>query len=120
MESENETHGTGECSFASTEEWIEDNISRKLEDFIGVSDVTIECNNLQSVSEITELIFGNDFVELVTSQTNMYHQQNEKSYKKYNKALQRTDVTNSEMKKFLGLIILMETDKVTLERILVD
>ena len=26
-ESENETHGAGECSFASTEEWIEDNIS---------------------------------------------------------------------------------------------
>ena len=31
MESENETHGAGECSFASTEQWIEGNISRKLE-----------------------------------------------------------------------------------------
>ena len=40
-ESENETHGAGECSFASTEEWIEDNISWKL-DFIGVSGVTID------------------------------------------------------------------------------
>ena len=56
-ESENETRGTGECSFASTEEWIEDNISRKLEDFTGASDITTECNNLQSVSEITELTF---------------------------------------------------------------
>ena len=26
-ESENETHGAGECAFASTEEWIEDNVS---------------------------------------------------------------------------------------------
>ena len=60
-ESENETQGAGECSFASTEKWIEDNISLKLEDFTGVSGVTIECNNPQSVSEITELIFGNDF-----------------------------------------------------------
>ena len=51
----------------------EDNISWKLEDFIGVSGVTIECNNPQSVSEITELIFGNDFLELATSQTNLYH-----------------------------------------------
>ena len=42
----------------STEEWIEDNISRKLGDFTGVSGVTIECNNPQSVSEITEIIFG--------------------------------------------------------------
>ena len=57
-ESENETHGAGECSFASTEEWIEHNISQKLEDFKGVSDVTTGCNNPQSVSEITELIFG--------------------------------------------------------------
>ena len=58
MESENETHSAGECSFASTEEWIEDNISQKLEDFTGVSGVTIECNNQRSVSEITELISG--------------------------------------------------------------
>ena len=53
-ESENETHGAGECSFASTEEWIEDNVSWKLEDFTGVWGVAIECNNLRSVSEITE------------------------------------------------------------------
>ena len=44
MESENETHSAGECSFASTEEWIKDNISWKLEDFTGVSGVTIEYN----------------------------------------------------------------------------
>ena len=78
MASENETHSAGECSFASTEEWIEDNISWKLEDLTGVSGVTTECNNPQSVSEITELIFSNDFFELVASQTNLYHQQNKK------------------------------------------
>ena len=66
-ESENETHGAGECSFAPAEEWIED-ISWKLEDFIGVSDIMTECN-LQSVTEITELILGNCFFELVASQT---------------------------------------------------
>ena len=71
-----------------------------------MSGVTIECNNLQSVSEITALIFGNDFFELVTSQTNLYHQQNEKSYKNYDKALKWSDVTSSNMK-FLGLIILI-------------
>ena len=57
-ESENETHGAGECSFVSTEERIEDNISQKSEDITGVSSVTVECDNLQSDSEITELIFG--------------------------------------------------------------
>ena len=57
-ESETETHGAGECSFVSTEERIEDNISQKSEDITGVSSVTVECDNLQSDSEITELIFG--------------------------------------------------------------
>ena len=32
-------------------------ISWKLEDVTGVSGVTIECNNSQSVSEMTELVF---------------------------------------------------------------
>ena len=58
MKSEHETHSAGEYFFASTEEWIEDNISWKLDDFTGVLSVTIKCNNPQSVSEITELIFG--------------------------------------------------------------
>ena len=57
MESENETHGARECSFASTEECTED-ISWKSEDFTGVAGITIKCNNPQSVSEITGLIFG--------------------------------------------------------------
>ena len=40
MGSENESHGAGEWSFSSAEEWVEDNISQKLEDFTGVSGVT--------------------------------------------------------------------------------
>lgn len=57
MESENETHGIGECSSASTEDWIKDNISRKL-DFTEMSGITIECSNVKHVSEMTKLIFG--------------------------------------------------------------
>ena len=54
-ESESEIHGAGECFLASTEQWIEDDISEKLEDFRGVSGVqsTIEWNNPQSVRERT-------------------------------------------------------------------
>ena len=57
-ESKNETHGAGECSCTSIQELTEDNISWKSEDFTGLSDVTTECNNLQSVSERKELIWG--------------------------------------------------------------
>ena len=57
-ESESETHGAGECSFVSTEERFEDDISQKSEDITDVSGVTVKCDNLRSDSEITELIFG--------------------------------------------------------------
>lgn len=58
VESEHETRGVGEHSFASTEGWTEDNISQKSQDFTGVGGVTTEGNNPQRASEKTELIFG--------------------------------------------------------------
>ena len=57
MESENETHGAGGYAFASAEERAKD-ISRKSEDFTGVSGITTEYNNPQNMNEIAELIFG--------------------------------------------------------------
>ena len=57
-ESENETLGAGEWAAPSTEKRIEDNISWKSKDITGVSGVTIEYNNLESLSETTELSFG--------------------------------------------------------------
>ena len=45
-------------AFAYIGEWIENHISWKLEDFIGMPGITIKCNNLWSVSEIAEFILG--------------------------------------------------------------
>ena len=45
-ESECETHSAGECSFASTEEWMEDDISEMLEGFRGVSGVQVLLNGI--------------------------------------------------------------------------
>lgn len=44
-ESENETHGARECSFASVKE--AEDISQKLEDLTGVSGITVGCSDLQ-------------------------------------------------------------------------
>ena len=94
-ESENETHSAGECSCASAEKWIEDNVSWKLEDFTGTSGITTEFH------EMTGLISGSDFF-WAGCLSNLYHQQNEKPYKKCSKALKWTNVANSDMKKFPG------------------
>ena len=58
MEIENENLDAGKCYFASADEWIEDNISWKLEDFTGVLEVAIGYNSPESVSEIIEFISG--------------------------------------------------------------
>ena len=52
MGSENETHGAGECFFASAKRWIEGSVPWKLKDFTGVSGLTIESDNLPGVHEI--------------------------------------------------------------------
>ena len=54
-----------------------------------------------SVCGITDLILGSDFFQAGCF-TNLYHQQNEKSYKNYGKALKWTDIATSDMKKFPG------------------
>ena len=87
FENEDNIHDAGENSSFSTEDWIKSNILRNLENFTKVPGVTIQCNNPQSVSEVSKLIFGNHFFNLLISQTNLYHQQIEKSYKNYAKTL---------------------------------
>ena len=88
----------GGCSSASAEEWTED-ISWKLEHFIGVSDITTECINLQSITEITELILGNYFLELVASQ-NFITNRMKNHVKIMIKLLKWTHVTNSDINFF--------------------
>ena len=58
VESENETHRCGGMllCFCRRVNWRQH--FTKIGRLYSVSSVTIECNNLQSVSEITELIFG--------------------------------------------------------------
>ena len=67
-------------------------ISRKLEDFPGVSGVTTECNNLQSVSETTELIFGTPFSSWSLLKQTCITNRMKNHKKKYDKALKWTDV----------------------------
>ena len=50
---------------------------------------------------MTGLISGSDFF-WAGCLSNLYHQQNEKPYKKCSKALKWTNVANSDMKKFPG------------------
>uniref|UniRef100_A0A1A9UI31 Ig-like domain-containing protein n=1 Tax=Glossina austeni TaxID=7395 RepID=A0A1A9UI31_GLOAU len=60
----------------------------------------------ESVLDVMQLFLGNDLFELFTTETNRYHIQVSHKYKEY-KIAKWTDVTIQEMKKFMGLLILM-------------
>ena len=82
-----------------------------MEDYSNISGVTVELSDTASISEITDLFFDNDFFHLVVSQTNLYHFQMKELHKNSAKTLPWTEVTTSDMKKFLGLLILMGQTK---------
>ena len=60
----------------------------------------------ENVLEIIELFLGNDLFELLVIETNRYRSQVINKYKEC-KSVKWIDITVREMKKFLGLIILM-------------
>jgi hypothetical protein len=52
-------------------------------------------------------VIGDDLIELSAEESNLYHRQNVDQWKISPKSLKWTDITKSEIKKFLGLILLM-------------
>ena len=52
-------------------------------------------------------INGDDIVQLLTEQANLYHSQNAQKWTVLPKTLKWSHITSEEMRKFLGLIILM-------------
>jgi len=52
-------------------------------------------------------VIGDDLIQLLTEQSNLYHSQNAEKWKVLPKRLKWSNITPEEMRKFLGLIILM-------------
>ena len=52
-------------------------------------------------------IVGDELIQLLTEQSNLYHSQNAEKWKVSPKTMKWSNITREEMRKFLGLIILM-------------
>ena len=63
--------------------------------------------NPESVVEVVSSIIGDDLIQLLTEQSNLYHSQNVEKWKVLPKTLNWSSITPEEMKKCLGLIILI-------------
>lgn len=61
----------------------------------------------ESVIDSDNLFIGNDFFKYLVKESNRYHYQIMEKYKIPSRAKKWTDIMVKEMKKFLGLIVLM-------------
>ncbi|XP_066585579.1 piggyBac transposable element-derived protein 4-like [Prorops nasuta] len=87
--------------------WSTNDRSIILEPFEGSSGVKIMPSSSESVMDIVNLFIGSDLIEHFVRESNRYHYQIVEKYKITSKTKKWKDVTVTEMKKFLGLIILM-------------
>jgi len=70
--------------------------------FLGTSGLNIVIDHPVSVADVVNTIIGDDLI-----QSNLYHRQNEQKWKMLPKTLKWSNITPKEMRKFMGLIILM-------------
>ncbi|XP_055951474.1 piggyBac transposable element-derived protein 2-like [Argiope bruennichi] len=97
----------------SDEEWNYIDIVPSLEDYSRNSRVpNFECDP-PSIVDVIDSFFDEEFFNLVVSQTNLYHTQMKDLHKNSAKTLQWKEVTTNDMKKFLGLLVLMGQTKKT-------
>ncbi|XP_020292495.1 piggyBac transposable element-derived protein 4-like [Pseudomyrmex gracilis] len=77
-----------------------------LEPFEGSPGIKITPNS-QNVADVVNLFMGADLFEHMANESNRYHYQILNTYKIPSKTKKWRDITVAEMKKFLGLIVLM-------------
>ena len=88
------------------DDWSENDIDLELKAYARTPSVKIIPRYQENVLEIIELFLVNDLFELLVIETNRYCSLVINTYEEC-KSVKWVDVTMREMKKFLGLIILM-------------
>jgi hypothetical protein len=87
--------------------WYKTDKKPNIEPFLGNTGLNVVTDTPESVVEVVRSIIGDDLILLLTEQSNIYHSQNAEKWKVSPKTLKWSNITPEEMRKFLGLIILM-------------
>uniref|UniRef100_A0ABF7PQ92 piggyBat transposase n=1 Tax=Myotis lucifugus TaxID=59463 RepID=A0ABF7PQ92_MYOLU len=88
------------------EEWSHVDNPPVLEDFLGHQGLNTDAV-INNIEDAVKLFIGDDFFEFLVEESNRYYNQNRNNFKLSKKSLKWKDITPQEMKKFLGLIVLM-------------
>jgi hypothetical protein len=87
--------------------WSKHNKTPNLEPFLGNQSVNDPISDPSDITQVVSAVIGDDFLQLFTEQSNLYHKQNVEKRKSSLKSLKLTDIISAETKKILGLILLM-------------
>jgi hypothetical protein len=89
--------------------WCETDKKPSSGPLLGTSGVNIAFDHPLSVVDVVNTIIGDDLIQLLTKQSNLYHGQNEHKCKMLPKALKWSNITPEEMRKFKGPLERVET-----------
>ena len=87
--------------------WCETHKKPSYEPFHGTRGLHIAIDNPESFVEVMSSIIGDNLIQLLTEQCNLYHSPNAEKWKILSKTLKWSSMTPEEMRKFFRLIILM-------------
>ena len=77
------------------------------EPFLGTIGLNIVIDNPESDAEVVSSVIGDKLIQLFTEQSNLYHSQIAQQWNVLPKTLKWSNIAPEEIRKFLGLIILM-------------
>jgi hypothetical protein len=87
--------------------WCTRDKTPNLEPFLGNQSVNVAIGDLSDITQVVSTVIGDDLLQLFAEQSNLYHKQNVEKWKSSFKSLKWTDITSTEVKKFLGVILVM-------------
>jgi hypothetical protein len=96
-----------QCDTETVDGWNKRDNTPKVEGFLGNPGVSVNIENPTDIAQVVSTVIGDGLIELFVEQSNLYHRQNVDRWKMSLKSQKWTDITKSEMKKFVGLILLM-------------
>jgi hypothetical protein len=92
---------------ATVDGWIKHDKTPNSEPYLGNQSVNVAIGNPSDITQLVSMVTGDDLLQLFAKQSYLYHKQNVDKLRTSLKSLKWTDITSTETKKFLGLILLM-------------
>ncbi|XP_047348468.1 uncharacterized protein LOC124948633 isoform X1 [Vespa velutina] len=95
------------------EEWTDENTFPNLEPFKGICGTSTSLQRNCSVKEAVDCIFGNEFFQIISPETNRYHLQNVHKYKANSK---QGNCLMFKSKKFVRSILMRQIRKENIKK----